>query len=83
MKLERSSRSKLGHANPRRPRDHARSAASDRVMIASIDSFPASDPPGWIEARAHPTEETLTDDSGHKARGSGKIQSARGRAAKS
>ena len=83
MKPEQSKTSRSGHANARRPRDHARSAASDRVMIASIDSFPASDPPGWIEARAHPSEETLTDDSGHKARGSGKIQAARGRAAKS
>ena len=26
----------------------------DEIEIASIDSFPASDPPGWIEAKAHP-----------------------------
>jgi hypothetical protein len=26
----------------------------DHIEIASIDSFPASDPPGWIEAKAHP-----------------------------
>ncbi len=26
----------------------------DRIEVVSIDSFPASDPPGWIEAKAHP-----------------------------
>ena len=26
----------------------------DHIEVASIDSFPASDPPGWIEAKAHP-----------------------------
>lgn len=26
----------------------------DHIEVASIDSFPASDPPGWIETAAHP-----------------------------
>ncbi|HJR20219.1 MAG TPA: hypothetical protein VJ822_01260 [Dongiaceae bacterium] len=29
----------------------------DEIEVASIDSFPASDPPGWIEAKAHPYPE--------------------------
>ena len=29
----------------------------DQIEVASINSFPASDPPGWIEAKAHPCPE--------------------------
>jgi hypothetical protein len=32
----------------------------DQIDVASIDSFPASDPPGWIEAKAHPCFEADT-----------------------
>lgn len=31
--------------------------ADERVMAASEDSFPASDPPGWIAGSATPCEE--------------------------
>jgi hypothetical protein len=37
-----------------RARDEAALKTGDRVLIASIDSFPASDPPGWIEVKARP-----------------------------
>jgi hypothetical protein len=33
----------------------------DRIEVSSIDSFPASDPPGWIEAKARPCEDALSD----------------------
>lgn len=33
----------------------------DKIEVSSIDSFPASDPPGWIDAKAHPCEDALAD----------------------
>jgi hypothetical protein len=48
----------LRHARDRKPK--AIIDGYDHIEIASIDSFPASDPPGWIEGAAHPYTE---DDS--------------------
>jgi hypothetical protein len=45
------------HAESAKARDEAVLEEGDRVLIASIDSFPASDPPGWIEAKARPCED--------------------------
>ncbi|HKP25855.1 MAG TPA: hypothetical protein VJV39_18450 [Dongiaceae bacterium] len=38
----------------------------DQIEVASIDSFPASDPPGWIEAAARPRiDEDVPADRGN------------------
>jgi len=59
MKTEPTDRKSPSRKKPaaREKSDRAATIGSDRVLIASIDSFPASDPPGWIEGEAHPSEE--------------------------
>jgi hypothetical protein len=43
----------------------------DHIEVASIDSFPASDPPGWIEAKAHPCAEDQPANGHLPGRGKG------------
>ena len=56
-------RTKAMHGHAESAEAQARNEAvleeGDRVLIASIDSFPASDPPGWIEAKARPCEDVV------------------------
>jgi hypothetical protein len=49
-------------------RDEAVLQEGDRVLIASIDSFPASDPPGWIEGKARPCENVAEDGAPRRKR---------------
>jgi hypothetical protein len=44
----------MAQAAPRGRRPRPIVDGYDHVEVASIDSFPASDPPGWIEGKAHP-----------------------------
>jgi hypothetical protein len=54
----------------------------DHIEIASIDSFPASDPPGWIETKAHPCADgdAMTTEKGLKETAKGAKRAASRRA---
>lgn len=40
-----------------RPQDGKKKKVRDKIEIASDDSFPCSDPPGWIRVHAAPDNE--------------------------